>query len=363
MTTIQLARLTTVSLSLIVSFSFAQSNSLLTTITSNAWKIDKIIGIDSNNVQEYSLDKIDTTLRWNWGNKIKFSSDSTFSCNYSARCGNDCFPSSNGVYRVMDSSRIQLILKKVRQKGDCEHFDKSLNKTLGIYSIDKKDSTSFKLVREKTATTNHTASEKPVINCIKNDLPKGFVEFERIQGDLNNDNIVDSIIIIKGTDSSKFVTDSFDKLADRNRRGVLVYLSHKEQHYLACKNTNCFTSEQEDGGVYFSPELMIQVSNSKLDIEYSHGRYGSWSFKFELRGDDFILTHFYSSDDRGPIVNRQTRINFLTGKKSVLINVNENCEESGDEIFEETITSISNPTTYKLSSIKDFDKLLIKFDL
>lgn len=38
-------------------------------------------------------------------------------------------------------------------------------------------------------------------------LPKEYVVFEKIMGDLNKDPIDDCVLIIKGTDTSKIITD------------------------------------------------------------------------------------------------------------------------------------------------------------
>jgi len=38
-------------------------------------------------------------------------------------------------------------------------------------------------------------------------LPTGYVIFEKIDGDLNKDSLVDCVLIIKGTDKSKIIKD------------------------------------------------------------------------------------------------------------------------------------------------------------
>ena len=40
-----------------------------------------------------------------------------------------------------------------------------------------------------------------------NFLPKGFLVFEKINGDLNRDGIEDCVLILKGTDQNKIITD------------------------------------------------------------------------------------------------------------------------------------------------------------
>ena len=67
-------------------------------------------------------------------------------------------------------------------------------------------------------------------------LPKGYVVFEKINGDLNNDGIEDCILIIKETDTSKIVTDEYRGKLDRNRRGIIVLLNKKNYYELAVKS-------------------------------------------------------------------------------------------------------------------------------
>jgi hypothetical protein len=56
------------------------------------------------------------------------------------------------------------------------------------------------------------------------------------------------------------------------------------------------------------------------------------------------------------VVETEGSINFLTRTKIVNVNTNKN-GESGDEVFEKTITKISKSKLTTLSEIKDFDEL------
>ena len=117
-------------------------------LQSNPWHIDRIIGRDINNIQEFTLQKADTTNRyWAWGNTIRFSPDGIFTCKYSAKCGNDCFPSSIGSYSFSDSSHVTIFLKEFSQDGECAHIHRTIEKTLGTYLIVRKDDGSIKLVK------------------------------------------------------------------------------------------------------------------------------------------------------------------------------------------------------------------------
>lgn len=201
-----------------------------------------------------------------------------------------------------------------------------------------------------------------IINCKAQNsqpsdfIPKGYVEFEKYSGDLNKDGLEDCVLIIKKTDTANVVMNRFDKKVDRNRRGIIVLFKNISGYQLADKNLDCFSSENEDGGVYFAPQLGIEIKNEKLYVHYEHGRYGYWVYTFRFQNANFELIGYDSSSNRGPVTNTETSINFLTKKKFVKENTNENAE-GGDEIFKETWNTIEIENLIKLSEIKDFDEL------
>ena len=131
-----------------------QNNNFTNGLIGNSWKIDKIIGLDNGSPLRFKLEKIDTNARWKWGNSVKFSPSGNFSCTYSARCGNDCFPSSNGLFQFIDSSSIKLITKQMSQTGDCDHFDTTVTKIIGVYSIIQKDNSHLELILNQDLELN-----------------------------------------------------------------------------------------------------------------------------------------------------------------------------------------------------------------
>jgi hypothetical protein len=187
-------------------------------------------------------------------------------------------------------------------------------------------------------------------------LPKGFVVFEMINGDFNKDGIEDCVLIIKGTDKNQFITDEYRGQLDRNRRGIIILFNKKDHYELLAKNYTCFSSENEDGGVYYAPELSIEIKKGNLIINYAHGRYGYWGYTFRFQNSSFELIGYDESDNQGPVVNNATSINFSTKKKLVKVNTNQNAD-SGEEVFKTTTKRISIDRLLKLSEIKDFDEL------
>ncbi|MCP2026301.1 tRNA nucleotidyltransferase (CCA-adding enzyme) [Flavobacterium sp. HSC-32F16] len=187
-------------------------------------------------------------------------------------------------------------------------------------------------------------------------VPKGYVIFDTIYGDLNKDNLDDLAFIIKGTDKSKVIQDEYRGQLDRNRRGIIVLLNKNEGYELAVKNYDCFSSENEDGGVYFAPELGVEITKGKLFVNYGHGRYGYWAYTFRYQNSDLELIGYDASSNQGPMVLTETSINFLTKKKITNENINRDAEDE-NEVFEKTETKISKSKLIKLSEIKDFDEL------
>lgn len=187
-------------------------------------------------------------------------------------------------------------------------------------------------------------------------LPKGYVVFEKINGDLNKDGIDDCILIVKGTDTNKIVTDEYRGKLDRNRRGIIVLFSKNGHYELAMKNLDCFSSENEDGGAYSAPELSIEIKKGNLYFYYGHDRYGYWKYAFRFQKSDFELIGYDASDNNGPVINSEISINFLTKIKQTKVNTNKSAD-SGEEVFKTTSKKIKIDRLLKLSQIKGFDEL------
>ncbi len=185
-------------------------------------------------------------------------------------------------------------------------------------------------------------------------IPPQYVVLEKVQGDLNKDGQPDDVFLVKGTDKSNFVQDPYRGKLDRNRRGIVIVFSHPEGYELVLANYRCFSSENEDGGVYFAPELDVSVVKETIRVHYAHGRYGDWSYKFRYQNADFELIGYDSSQNRGPVVERETSINLSTRKIRTRVNVDP-FAEGGQEKFKETWTKFTLSKPIKLREISDFD--------
>lgn len=189
----------------------------------------------------------------------------------------------------------------------------------------------------------------------KSYIPRSYRLTEVITGDLNKDRKTDVVLIVKATDPAKWVNDEYQGKLDRNRRGIIVLVNENGQYKKIIQNLSCFSSEYEDGGVYYAPELLLSVEQGLLNVHYAHGRYGYWRYRFQLKEYDLQLVGYDNSDNFGPYINSQTSINYLTQRKLVRENINKNRNDDTPK-FKETWYKINQAPVY-LSKIKDFDRL------
>ncbi|OYU78923.1 MAG: hypothetical protein CFE23_16405 [Flavobacterium sp. BFFFF1] len=94
-----------------------------------SWKINQLVGPEGGD--KFFLNQSQSI----WGNFIEFKSNGTFVSWYSADCGNDCFTTNLGKYQIINVHYIRLIITKSSQDGECEKFEKSFNRDLGLYQI------------------------------------------------------------------------------------------------------------------------------------------------------------------------------------------------------------------------------------
>jgi hypothetical protein len=183
-------------------------------------------------------------------------------------------------------------------------------------------------------------------------LPAGYVITETIRGDLNRDGLEDYVFIIKATLSSRFVKDEVRGVLDRNRRGILIVFNQKNKFKLAYEGRDCFSSENEDGGVYFPPDLNIYIEKGNLLIHYAHGRYGYWRYNFRHENKGFVLIGYDREESYGPVLLRSVSINLLTKKILIKENTNPNYRPAKSLIKQRNL-NLKN--SIQLKNFYDFD--------
>ncbi|MDI1317790.1 hypothetical protein [Flavobacterium sp.] len=113
-------------------FDLAKNNSLAN--LHRSWLINVLI-TDSEFNNEYLLIKPKAGERL-YGNSLTLNPNGTFRSAYSAECGNDCFTTTSGKYKIISENYICFYLEKIDQEGDCNGH-KEPNKDLGIFYIHK----------------------------------------------------------------------------------------------------------------------------------------------------------------------------------------------------------------------------------
>lgn len=196
----------------------------------------------------------------------------------------------------------------------------------------------------------------PTLNSM---IPKTHTVVETIKGDLNKDGQEDMVFLVKATDKAMVVPDRDGKRVDRNRRGLIIAFRVGDSYQIALKNLTCFSSENEDGGVYFPPELSLSIKGGNLLIDYGHGRYGYWSYNFRHQNSGFELIGFDRSENHGPVVQSFVSINLLSNKILKKVNTNQEAQ-GGDERFKENWSKIKKPKTIKLAEIESFDEFSLE---
>lgn len=109
------------------------------------WSSNKVIWNEPE--LSYSLNYINENNK-EFGYFIELKKDKTFVSYYSAKCGNDCFSSSKGIYKWVDKNKIRLIVKEIKQSGECNEIHKKGSWDLGIYTI-KKTEKGIDLIQNK----------------------------------------------------------------------------------------------------------------------------------------------------------------------------------------------------------------------
>ncbi|MET3020971.1 hypothetical protein [Flavobacterium hydatis] len=185
------------------------------------WNISEIIGQDTKYTQEYTLSKIDQSDN-NYvmqGTKISFDKDNTFNCLYSARCGNDCFPSSVGTYKIIDNKHINLFVKEFRQTGFCEHKKIALNLNLGQYYISQKSDTIIKLIKSDGNIFQDNLNEK--YSLMIDDYIK---EIKHRTADLLNfkTNLTDDSLIVNAYIKNKTKIKNYKILYSKKQNAIFL---------------------------------------------------------------------------------------------------------------------------------------------
>lgn len=112
------------------------------------WKTADVLWNEAS--KEYSLMKIKNKRDYFYyfGNFIEFKDDNTFISHYSSPCGNDCFPTAKGTYRLIDKKKVELTVHEISKQGPmCKEIYEKGEWKLGTYLISK-EKTGLKLTKK-----------------------------------------------------------------------------------------------------------------------------------------------------------------------------------------------------------------------
>lgn len=190
-------------------------------------------------------------------------------------------------------------------------------------------------------------------------IPKNFRLIEtHCQADFNKDGKKDCVLLIKDTKKSAWEETFSDTMVDRNRRGIVILFKTNQGYQKVLENKALFASENEDGGVYFAPELEIEAKGNKLTFYYNHGRYGSWQYLFDYRTidnqKDFYLIGYDSSSNFGIYIDYTYSVNFLTHKFRHQENIDKSIDSDVPD-FKTTWHTLPKAPLQKLSQIDDIN--------
>ena len=235
---------------------------------------------------------------------------------------------------------------------DCD-WDKSLMAFLGIRTDQRIINGQYKTLSDLETHLNNLGYN--VVNDIV---------IERLENNesawLENDSTY-SLIFVKGNSPQYFEKDDFDstKTYNRNPRGVLLVKNTGFGYKIITQNLDFLDSGEENGGVYFAPELSIGISQKKLIINYGHGRYGNWGYEYSFNGTDFIVSNRYSNASSSGIAEDITRlcINFIEKNimYSHIINMDENMENGEAAKYHTVIIPFSTNVIFTMSNRPRYD--------
>lgn len=113
------------------------------TVLQGSWGINELITDEST--KEYNLFP-QNPEKFNYGNNITLKADQTFVSSYSAPCGNDCFTTTTGKYKIIDDNYICFFLDEITRHGECFGGTKP-NEDFGLYYFYKTENGLFNLLK------------------------------------------------------------------------------------------------------------------------------------------------------------------------------------------------------------------------
>ena len=262
-------------------FDFALHNPKISELN-GTWEINPLIA--NKEVREYILSPQNPKDRFNYGNNISINPDGTLASAYSAPCGNDCFTSTSGKFKMIDEHYMCFFLEMVSHNGDCSGYSEP-KEDLGVFRIYKEES-KIKLIKSDGNPQNDKnniqyidmliAKDQEISNCanIRNLL--SWSNSERLNG-LNE--IVDFCMVQNQIKDYEIL---YDKNFERTNL-ILVKIQNKFRYiiYEAIDSNNFNVTLYNDDFFENAENLIDKIDNDKsLRKETINDEYESWRNSF-----------------------------------------------------------------------------------
>ena len=131
-------------------YSFAQ-NDINDFWKNDFWQINEVVNheldlFELSNPPAERLHISSDGTKFIYGNSLTFNTNGTFLSKYSARCGNDCFTHSEGIYEKIDETHLRLQINFFSRFGQCEGVEDRTVRDLGTFEI-KPTENGFQLIK------------------------------------------------------------------------------------------------------------------------------------------------------------------------------------------------------------------------
>lgn len=140
-------------------------------------------------------------------------------------------------------------------------------------------------------------------------VPKGWNIVEKVEGDLNKDNIDDIAVVIEGTSE---VED------EASNRELLIVFGNKDGTYTLSTKAEKTILKADEGGVWGDPFEGISIDNGSLLISFYGGSNWRWygNYRFRYQDNDWYLIgatigSFHTSTNE---YTQEMDYNLLTGE-------------------------------------------------
>ena len=215
---------------------------------------------------------------------------------------------------------------------------------------------------------NLSKLDDKMLAAVQVSLPNQTALYDAIKGDLNKDGIEDVAVVTQETFKDKFMPfsegcdestkdDKWCQIVNKNRRGIVILLSNGDKYESVVTKKDIFESPNEDGGVYYPPELAVEIKNSELKFFYSYGKYRYWEYVFALDGKDFKLVRYFSSDNNGPVPEYIVLMDFINHRLDKSANLLYHGNEEYKR-YEECIEKYKS--LYDVQEEDDYDGIFIR---